>query len=95
MRRIRVVSRALSRPFGGGMTLILLFRGGPIQGDHPPKSPFLRGTQGLPPSGHLQSKTSGTFTMVEGERIHAAEERPFLRPPGGFAAGPSRSESVV
>lgn len=49
MHRIRVVSRASSRPFRGGGTLVLVRRG------HPPKSPLQGGPQGQLPSGHPQT----------------------------------------
>lgn len=82
MRRIRVVSRASSRPFGGGMTFFCCY-GAAI----PLNPPFQGGPQGLPPSGHPQSKTSQQVTVVEANRFKLAGERPFLGSPGGYACG--------
>lgn len=77
MRRIRVVSRALSRPFGGGMTLILLFRGG-----HPPKSPFLRGTpKGCRPLDTRNVKPRANGYDGGSERTQVAEGAALLRLP--------------
>ncbi|MDF9843197.1 hypothetical protein M2105_004365 [Paenibacillus sp. PastF-1] len=79
--RIRVVSRASSRPFGGGGTLLLLC------GD-PPKSPFRRGT---PRAGRpLDTRNKGSEFGVYGggrEGLLRRGERPFLGSPDGGACG--------
>ncbi len=81
-RRIRVVSRASSRPLGGGMALVFV-----VAGRDPPKSPFPRGT---PRAGRpLDTRNKGIVQSgVRGRvGICSTGERPFLGSPGGYACG--------